>query len=139
MAAAAWEYWRDWEVEEASCCFCCVGCAAETLEEVVVFVECDLAAMALGNGLREDRRVEVEDFCARDTANFACFARLRGAIVKRLYVDRFKVEGTDHLFVFFRGAIVGLTHGRGWLTKAVMCFRWNVWRRPGTREALLSP
>jgi hypothetical protein len=110
----------------------------EILEEVDV-VECVLAAMDRGNGLREDLRVEVEDFCARDTANFACFARLRGAIVKRLYVDRFKVEGTDHLFVFFRGAIVGLTHGRGWLTKAVMCFRWNVWRRPGTREALLSP
>jgi hypothetical protein len=109
------------------------------LEEEVDVVECVLAAMDRGNGLREDRRVEVDDFCARDTANFACLARLRGAIVKRLYVDRFKVEGTDHLFVFFRGAIVGLTHGRGWLTKAVMCFRWNVWRRPGTREALLSP
>jgi hypothetical protein len=102
MAAAAWEYWRDWEVEEASCCFCCVGCAAETLEEDV-FVECDLATMALGNGLREERRVEVEDFCANDTANFACFARLRGAIVKRLYVDRFKVEGTSQVLSFSEG------------------------------------
>lgn len=88
------------------------------MEEVVVLVECDLAAIVRGKGLREDRRVEVDCFCARDTANFACFARLRGAIVKRLYVDRFNVEGTVQVFVFFRGAIVGPTHGRGWLTKA---------------------
>jgi hypothetical protein len=108
------------------------------LEEVVV-VECVLAMDGLSERESEGRRLEVKDFCARVAANFACFARVRGAIVKRLYVDRFKVEGTDHLFVFFRGAIVGPTHGRGWLTKAVMCFRWNVWRRPGTREALLSP
>ena len=74
----------------------------ESLEEADV-VECVLAVMDRGNDLKEERRVEVEDFCARDTANFACFARLRGAIVKRLYVDRFKVEGTDHLFVFSEG------------------------------------
>lgn len=97
----------------AVCCFCCVDWATETLEGVVEFVECVLAVMVRGKGLREDRRVEVDCFCARDTANFACFARLREAIVKRLYVDRFKVDGMVQLFVFFRGAIVGLTHGRG--------------------------
>ena len=85
-----------------TCCLCCVAWGVESLEEADV-VECVLAAMDRGNDLKEERRVEVEDFCVRDTANFACFARLRGAIVKRLYVDRFKVEGTDHLFVFSEG------------------------------------
>jgi len=88
------------------------------LDGVIEFVECVLAEMDRGKGLSEDRRLEVDCFCARDTANFACFARLRGAIVKRLYVDRFKVDGIVQLFVFFRGAIVGPTHGRGRLTKA---------------------
>ncbi len=82
------------------------------MEGVAVFVECDLAVIARGKG-RRDRRLEVDDFCVRDTANFACFARLRGAIVKRLNVDRSKVDGIVQLFVFFRGAIVGPTHGRG--------------------------
>ena len=108
MAAAACEYLRDWRsVVEAICCFVCVFWAMETLEGVVVFVECDLAAIDRGRGLREERRLEIDCFCARDTANFACFARLRGAIVKRLYVDRLKVDGTAQVFVFFRGAMVG--------------------------------
>lgn len=103
MAAAACEYLRDWEVVEAICCFCCVFCATETLEGVVVFVECDLAAIDRGKGLREERRLEVDCFCARDTANFACFAKLRGAIVKRLYVDRFEVDGTAQVLSFSEG------------------------------------
>lgn len=102
---------------EAICCLDCVGCAAETLEEVVVVVECDLAAIDRGKGLREDRRLEVDCFCARATANFACFVMLRGAMVKRLYVDRVKVDGSAQVLSFFRGALVGPVHGCGWLTK----------------------
>lgn len=88
---------------EAICWLCCVGCAAETLEEVAVLVECDLATIDRGKGLREERRLEIDCFCARDTANFACFARLREAIVKRLYVDRFEVEGLLTFCLFSEG------------------------------------
>ena len=75
-------------------------CAAEALEEIVL-VECDLVAIDLVKGLREDRRLEVDCFCARATANFACFVRLRGAIVKGLYVDRSKVDGSAQVLSFF--------------------------------------
>jgi hypothetical protein len=104
MAAAACEYLRDWgSVVEAICCFVWVFWATETLEGVVVFVECDLSAIDRGKDLREERRLEVDCFCARDTANFACFVRLRGAMVKRLYVDRLKVDGSAQVLSFSEG------------------------------------
>jgi hypothetical protein len=74
----------------------------ESLEEVVV-VECVLAMDGLSERESEGRRLEVKDFCARVAANFACFARVRGAIVKRLYVDRFKVEELITFLSFSEG------------------------------------
>lgn len=120
------------------CCLCGVDCVEDTLAEFVVLVECDLAAIDLGKDLREGRRVEVVCFCARDTANFACFARLRGAIVKRLYVDPSKWRELLRFLSFSEGP--SGPDARAWMIDGgVMQFRWNVWRRPGTREALPSP
>lgn len=78
-------------------------CATEALEQVAVFVECDLAEIDRGKDLREERKLEVDCFCARVTANFACFVRLRGAMMKRLYVDRSKVDGSAQVLSFSEG------------------------------------
>jgi len=75
---------------------------AEVLEEDVL-VECDLAEIDLVKGRREDRRLEVDCFCARATANFACFVILRGAMMKRLYVDRSEVDGSAQVLSFSEG------------------------------------